>query len=369
MIEREFSIEVTQSDALQFAELSGDWNPLHTDLEYAAKTPYKRPILHGAFSSGLFSRMAGMYLPGENCLLHDMKLKFIAPIFLPSRLRVHGTLIQDHADEGVVRVLIQDVDSGIRYVEGSYSFRQRNPRRMEEYAGEAAKEREVSFNSDGKVVVTGVSGGLGSAVLSRLGRKAIGISQSGHVDAITVSDLDQLPDILAGHKISGIIHCGWPRPDNQRLISLGSDTAQAVSYHVSNTLRDCIKLAQLLTHCGQPNSVLVLVGSTSAKPGRHGWRNPLYSLGKSLVPTLVEILAVELGARSMRCVGLVFDVIEGSGVNANMRKAVELAHVDRSPGGSLATPPEAAAQIEWILENSSKLVSGSVITLSGGALP
>lgn len=369
MIEREFNIEVTQNDALQFAELSGDWNPLHTDLEYAAKTPYKRPILHGAFSSGLFSRMAGMYLPGKNCLLHDLKLKFIAPIFLPARLRVHGTLIQDHVDEGVVRVLIDDIDSGIRYVEGSYSFTQRKPLRIEERAEEAVEERGASFESDGKVVVTGVSGGLGSAVLSRLGRKAIGLSQSGRVGAITVSDFDYLPDVLTAHKISGIVHCGWPRPDNQRLISLDSDTEQAVSYHVSNTLRDCIKLAQLLNRCGQPNAMLVLVGSTSAEPGRHSWRNPLYSLGKSLVPTLVKILAVELGAQSMRCVGLVFDVIEGSGVNANMRKAVELSHVDRSPAGSLATPPEAATQIEWILENNSKLVSGSVITLSGGALP
>src|SRR5215211_86917 len=45
-----------------FANVSGDWNPLHTDPGHAARTAYRRPVLHGAFSAGLLSRLAGMYL-------------------------------------------------------------------------------------------------------------------------------------------------------------------------------------------------------------------------------------------------------------------------------------------------------------------
>ena len=69
MSDASFTVDVTAEDAIKFAQLSGDWNPLHTDAEYASKTIYKTPVLHGAFSAGLISQMAGMHLPGKSCLL------------------------------------------------------------------------------------------------------------------------------------------------------------------------------------------------------------------------------------------------------------------------------------------------------------
>ena len=70
----QFEVSITNDDRLSFAKLSGDYNPLHTNEEYAATTEYGKCILHGAFSSGLFSKMAGMYIPGEKCVLVDMKI-------------------------------------------------------------------------------------------------------------------------------------------------------------------------------------------------------------------------------------------------------------------------------------------------------
>jgi NAD(P)-dependent dehydrogenase (short-subunit alcohol dehydrogenase family) len=157
-------------------------------------------------------------------------------------------------------------------------------------------------------------------------------------------------------------------PDNERLTALGASSDAAVAHHVAEPLAQMIRLAQLLSTYGLPGAPLVLLGSTSAEPGRHSFRMPLYSLAKAMVPTLVRILARELGAKGRKCVGVVFDVIEG-GMNAGMRDAVRLAHADRSPFGTLGTPDEAAAQVEWVLANPSSLLSGAVITLSGGSLP
>ena len=85
-----FRVDVTPADASAFAALSGDWNPLHTSPEHAARTAYRRPVLHGAFSAGIVSRMAGMHLPGADCLLHSMRLRFVAPIVPPASLVVSG---------------------------------------------------------------------------------------------------------------------------------------------------------------------------------------------------------------------------------------------------------------------------------------
>lgn len=362
-LEHEFEVDVTEDSARRFAELSGDWNPLHTDANYARETKYRRPILHGAFSAGLFSRMAGMHIPGRECLLHGIKLKFVAPIVLPGRLRVHGKLVRQSDSGGVVEVCVTDAASGTRYVDGSYEFG------LHAQLPVIEQKPVSAVGTETPILVTGASGGLGGALLSRLGDKALGISRSHQDGFLAAPDLAALPDLLEGRRIAGIVHCGWPTPDNQRLIDLGEQTQSAITHHVAGPLYDCLKLAQTLSAHGLPGAPLVLVGSSFSSPGRHGWRMPLYSLGKTLVPTLVEILALELGVRGKRCVGVVFDVIEGGGMNSDMREAVRLGHADRSPFGVLASTDEAAAQIEWVLGNSSHLASGAVMTLSGGALP
>jgi 3-hydroxybutyryl-CoA dehydratase len=49
---------ITEADIISFAGLTGDWHPLHTDVEYAAKTPFKERIAHG-----MLTLSVGMVLP------------------------------------------------------------------------------------------------------------------------------------------------------------------------------------------------------------------------------------------------------------------------------------------------------------------
>lgn len=350
-----FEVDVAPETMTAFAEISGDWNPLHTDAGYASRTSFAKPILHGAYSAGLMSRLAGMYIPGEDCVLHAMQLRFVAPIRPPARLRVYGELKTSTAEYGRVETTITDAETGARYVDGAYEFGHHT-------VGEAGSVRipkpaQRNFSgADDLVLVTGANGGLGQAVMSMLGSKAVAVSR-------TLEEVEHLD----GQRVSAIVHCGWPAPDNSRLIDLPDATA-AVDNHVAGPLRQSISLARLMARVGRPDAVLVLVGSTAALPGRHGYRAPLYSLGKTLMPELARVLAVELGSTQMRCVAVVFDVIE-AGMNAHLTSRARLAHVDRSPAGRIPSGADAASQIEWVLSNRSFLLSGATVTLTGGALP
>jgi NAD(P)-dependent dehydrogenase (short-subunit alcohol dehydrogenase family) len=124
----------------------------------------------------------------------------------------------------------------------------------------------------------------------------------------------------------------------------------------------------LLARQGEPGAMLILVGSAFAEPGRHGYRTPLYSLGKSLLAPLTQALALELASHEMRVATLVLDVVDG-GMNAGVSPAVKQGHADRMPFGELPAPAEIAGQIDWLLANRGRLLSGAVITLTGGALP
>jgi len=360
--EASFDVEVTPDSAIEFARLSGDWNPLHTDPAHAATTAYRRPVLHGAFSAGLVSRMAGMYLPGRDCLLHSLNLKFVAPIVPPATLRVAGRVAGERHGLGRVEVAISDIVSSTRYVSATYEFgRHIHSTELQE------SPQATNLAGDRVVLVTGASGGLGRALLARLGQRGLGVSRRGGVGLLAAPNSKALAELIGDRRIDAIVHCAWPAPDNQRLLSL-DDPEAAVEYNLGNPLVEMIRLGQVLKQRGAQAAQMLLIGSTAALPGRHNYRMPLYTLAKALVPELVRILALELAASGHRITGVVFDVIE-AGMNQRLSAAAKVAHADRSPAGKLPSADEAAAQIEWILANPGWLASGATITLSGGALP
>jgi acyl dehydratase/NAD(P)-dependent dehydrogenase (short-subunit alcohol dehydrogenase family) len=350
-----FDVDITDADRIRFAELSGDWNPLHTDPAHAAQTAFGRPVLHGAYAAGLVSRMAGMHLPGADCLLHGMRLRFVTPIVPPVRLRVRGAL----RSPGVVDVTIDDIDSGRRHVTASYEFGHHD-------TSTTASAPATASATDAGVLVTGATGGLGDALHRRLGEHAIGTSRRAVDGMLQVLDGDVLAAI-GDRRLTGAVHCAWPTPDNVGLLRI-DDIGRSIDHHVAAPLRDVVAIAQALAVRGEPGAVLVLVGSTFSEPGAHGYRSPLYSAAKSTIPSLARTLAFELAPKRMRCVAVVFDIVRG-GMNAGMSDATALAHADRTPSGELPSADDVAAQIEWVLGNQSALVSGATITLSGGALP
>ncbi|MCB1165815.1 MAG: MaoC family dehydratase [Leptospiraceae bacterium] len=59
-----FSKTLTETDIYLFAGISGDFNPVHVDEEYAKTTPFKTRIAHGGLASSLLAPVLGMKLPG-----------------------------------------------------------------------------------------------------------------------------------------------------------------------------------------------------------------------------------------------------------------------------------------------------------------
>lgn len=75
---RQFSLE----DVDRFAAITGDFNPVHVDDDYAARTIFKKRICHGMLVSSLFSALLGTKLPGEGSIYVGQDLKFIKPVYI-----------------------------------------------------------------------------------------------------------------------------------------------------------------------------------------------------------------------------------------------------------------------------------------------
>lgn len=78
--EASLSHTVTEQDITVFAEISGDWNPIHFDSDYAASTIFGERIAHGILSAGYISAVFGMQLPGPGAIYISQTLVFKAPV-------------------------------------------------------------------------------------------------------------------------------------------------------------------------------------------------------------------------------------------------------------------------------------------------
>jgi 3-hydroxybutyryl-CoA dehydratase len=73
---------VTDGDVRKFAEVSGDYNPVHLDEDYAKDSRFGRRIAHGLFSASFFSGLFGTKLPGRGCVYAAQNLKFRRPVYI-----------------------------------------------------------------------------------------------------------------------------------------------------------------------------------------------------------------------------------------------------------------------------------------------
>lgn len=112
--ERSCEVLISAADIDRFAELSGDASPLHMDDAFARRRGFEGRVVHGAYLAALVSRLLGMQLPGQDCLLQTLQMKFSAPAYVGRTVRVAATVeqVSEAANAAVVKVTVADVPSG-----------------------------------------------------------------------------------------------------------------------------------------------------------------------------------------------------------------------------------------------------------------
>jgi Acyl dehydratase len=75
-----FAKTVTEADIAAFAGVSGDFNPVHVNEDFAKDTLFKGRIAHGMLSAAFISTVFGTKLPGPGCIYVSQLLKFKAPV-------------------------------------------------------------------------------------------------------------------------------------------------------------------------------------------------------------------------------------------------------------------------------------------------
>jgi 3-hydroxybutyryl-CoA dehydratase len=76
-----FTKTITETDVYLFAGISGDFNPLHVNEEYAKNSVFKTRIAHGGLAASLLANVLNMKLPGLKTVALEVTQKFRNPVY------------------------------------------------------------------------------------------------------------------------------------------------------------------------------------------------------------------------------------------------------------------------------------------------
>lgn len=93
---------ITETMHLIYTSISGDFNPLHTNEEYAKKTKFGKRITYGALSVALMYGILGSQLPGPGTLAEEVTATFLKPVYIGDTITAHAEVIGKNVERNTV---------------------------------------------------------------------------------------------------------------------------------------------------------------------------------------------------------------------------------------------------------------------------
>jgi acyl dehydratase len=120
------SMTVTAEHVATFAEMTGDYNPLHFDEEFAAGTKFGRLVAQGGLTTGILHALVAMDMPGPGTVFLSQDWKFTAPVYIGDTITAHAEVLSTHATKPVcqlaMRVVRQDDEVVLEGEAWCYTF-------------------------------------------------------------------------------------------------------------------------------------------------------------------------------------------------------------------------------------------------------
>lgn len=183
------TIKITKELVARFSELTGDYNPLHVDSEFAKKTSLGAPVAHGMLTGSFVSTLIGMYLPGPGSLWLSQNYEFTAPVRVSDTVKLYGKVIRKSESQGIVFIEVKAKNqSGLLILRGEGKVK----------IVKEVKKMQSKEIKNCNILVTGASRGLGAAIALKFveagGQVFLNYNRS-HENALAIK---QQAEILSG---------------------------------------------------------------------------------------------------------------------------------------------------------------------------
>jgi acyl dehydratase len=98
------TMTVTAEHVQSYAEMTGDYNPLHFDSDFAAATRFGRLVAQGGLTTGILHALVAMDLPGPGTVFLSQDWKFTAPAYIGDTITGHAQVLSVHESKPVCQL-------------------------------------------------------------------------------------------------------------------------------------------------------------------------------------------------------------------------------------------------------------------------
>lgn len=100
------TLTLTAAHVQTFAELTGDYNPLHFDEAFVAGTKFGRLVVQGGLTTGLLNALVAMDMPGPGTVFLSQNWKFAAPVYIGDTITATAEILSVHPTKPVTQLKI-----------------------------------------------------------------------------------------------------------------------------------------------------------------------------------------------------------------------------------------------------------------------
>ena len=101
------SLTLTTDHVKTFAALTGDYNPLHFDQAFAARTKFKHLVVQGGLTTGLLHALVAMDMPGPGTVFLSQNWRFTSPVFIGDTITAEAEVVNVHQSKPVTQLKIR----------------------------------------------------------------------------------------------------------------------------------------------------------------------------------------------------------------------------------------------------------------------
>ena len=100
------SATLSEEHVRKYAEISGDYNPLHFDPAFAGRTKFKRLVVQGGLTTGLLHALVANRMPGPGTVFLSQNWKFTAPVYIGDTITAEAQIVTIHETKPVTQLQV-----------------------------------------------------------------------------------------------------------------------------------------------------------------------------------------------------------------------------------------------------------------------